>query len=191
MNRATVFFVLLILAVFLLCTENPSEPQNRFSPGIVDYESVDGVELNRTTGSGVIQILGIPWEINEAGGYHYYYYPKRGLKFILKDQKVIGANIYSRGWQYQLGGDTLTYEGYPYKTREGIVVGDTNSTMDSVVARYGLPSKKGSRDESGQSQNPTWYFQYESPTEGAMRFYFRATSVNNYTQKPITLIEIW
>ncbi|MFP4417986.1 MAG: hypothetical protein ACOC41_08940 [Chitinivibrionales bacterium] len=204
MKKIVTVCILFFTALCVLCTENPSEPKDESQQGngsnseaqqgIVDFISVDGVTLFETTASEIEDVLGTPRDVNQSGGYSYYYYPDKGLKFTLDRRDiVVSVNVYSSNWQYQLGDDPVRYARYAFQTAEGISVGSDVVTMDSVVSRYGEPSARGNTSSQATAETP-WFFQYTDQLEertGVMWFCFFGEDTTDYTGKPVTMIKMY
>jgi len=140
---------------------------------VVDFNTVEGIQVDIDKKDKVIEMLGDPeyvseYEVDENLTWEYLKYTSKGLLFTIKksNQLVEVISIYGSNYYVLDGANRQYYTTYPYDLPYGWKLKQT--TMNSVVDKEGNPNliRSSERLRSYQYESLDAWYRFYSDSEG-------------------------
>jgi hypothetical protein len=158
---------------------------NFYEHGLKDFQVLEGIKIGSDTSAQLLDLFGEPEHKSDNGSTaENWTYMSKGINFVLykTTNKVVFATAFSSNYYVNVSDtEQVSYTTYPYELPNGWKVNQT--TMNSVVDKYGNPNNKYSSDTT-----PIKTYQYTSN-----KFYvsFYGDTEDDYFGKEIKLISIY
>ena len=156
--------------------------------GVIDFEIVEGLQIDIDTSDKLIDLLGEPYYkySNNSNTEERWDYPDLGIRFEIKiDTEIVSeARLYSYNFNRTFENENYTSGIYPYEISEGIKIENSQLTTNTVLENYGNSYLHSTLSNS----ETTHYFDYE--TEQVVFFYF-ADDIDDYSEKTVPYVTIY
>lgn len=159
-----------------------------FKHGVIDYNIVEGIEIDVDTSDKIISLLGEPslTESNNSGTAMRWHYFDLGMRFeVLTDTNVVNeVRLYGREFDRTANGISNTSGIYQYEIGESLKISNSQLTTDVVLNTFEFDNEKGTES----ADNNLFFINY--PRIGVIFFYF-AEDINQYSGQTIPYLTVY
>ena len=154
--------------------------------GVKNFNTVEGIKVNTDKTDKVLKLLGEPDFKSEStdGTFEFWRYTSKGFDFAIKksSKNVESATLLSSNTIITIDNVNIRYTNYPYEIGNGWKINDSNTTMDLIVNKFGIPTRK--------TNSVGTLFLYEYLSIKSL-FYFNSASLDDFDKKVITRFVVY